>query len=296
MVHSGASQKKNKQIVIILLIYDLKGSLVIMSIQNSTISNYRMTVSYDGRKYLGWQRHGDKPTVQYALEQAVEKLFNIRSAVRGSGRTDRGAHANGQVASVELPVGLQVDELKEQFNDVLAETVRVVNVNNVPLAFHACDSAIGKRYRYVIWNSKKLPAERDGRVWHVKSSLDVEAMVNACSVFEGEHDFASFATRPNFKQKVTTRIVSRAVMSHDLPIITFDISANGFLYKMVRNIVRAIVKVGEGRYTRDDLLHILEARDRKAAPGTAPASGLYLEKVYYSKDEMTEDVIGAASK
>ncbi len=268
-----------------------------MSIQNPTISNYRMTVSYDGREYLGWQRHGNKPTVQYALEQAVEKLFSIRSAVRGSGRTDRGAHANGQVASVELPVGLQLDDLKEQLNDVLAETVRVVNVNNVPLDFHACDSAIGKRYRYVIWNSnKKLPAERDGRVWHVKSRLDVEAMVNACSVFEGEHDFASFATRPNFKQKVTTRIVSRVVMSQDLPIITFDICANGFLYKMVRNIVRAIVKVGEGRYTRDDLFSILEAKDRKAASGTAPASGLYLEKVYYSEDDMTEDVIGAASK
>lgn len=267
-----------------------------MSIQNTTLSNYRMTVSYDGRNYLGWQRHGDKPTVQYALEQAVEQLFHIRSAVRGSGRTDRGAHANGQVASVELPVGLQGDEVKEQLNGVLAETVRVIDVSSVPADFHACDSAIGKHYRYVIWNNKKLPAERDGRVWHVKSHLDVEAMVNACSVFEGEHDFASFATRPNFKQKMTTRTVSRAVMSHDMPLITFDICADGFLYKMVRNIVRAIVKVGEGRYTRDDVSRILEKKDRKAAPGTAPASGLYLEKVYYSKDEMTEDALGANFK
>ena len=267
-----------------------------MSSQNLNMSNYRMTISYDGRNYLGWQRHGDKPTVQYALEQAVEQLFTLRSAVRGSGRTDRGAHANGQVASVELPAGLPVDELKEQFNDVLADTVRVVDVSNVPLEFHACDSAIGKRYRYIIWNSKELPAERDGRVWHVKSRLDVEAMINVCSIFEGEHDFASFATRPNFKQKNTSRVVSRAVMSHDLPLITFDICADGFLYKMVRNIVRAIVKVGEGRYTCDDLCRIFEARDRKAAPGTAPASGLYLEKVYYSKDEMAEDVIGAVFK
>ena len=262
-----------------------------MSSQNPALSNYRITVSYDGRNYLGWQRHGDQPTIQYALEQAVEQLFNIRSAVRGSGRTDRGAHANGQVANVELPAGLQVDELKEQLNDVLAETVRVMDVSNVPSEFHACDSAIGKHYRYVIWNSKRLPAERDGRVWHVKSRLDVEAMINACSVFEGEHDFSSFATRPNFKQKMINRVVSRAIMSYDLPLITFDICADGFLYKMVRNIVRAIVKVGEGRYTRDDLCRILEAKDRKASPGTAPASGLYLEKVYYSKDEMVEDAI-----
>ncbi len=265
-----------------------------MSSQNPTLSNYRMTVSYDGRKYLGWQRHGDKPTVQYALEQAVEQLFGLRSAVRGSGRTDRGAHANGQVASVELPAGLQVDAVREQFNNALAETVRVEDVREVPAEFNACSSAVGKHYSYLIWNSKKLPAERDGRVWHVKRRLDVEAMINACSVFEGKHDFASFATRPNFKQKMTTRVVHRAVMHHDLPLITFDIYADGFLYKMVRNIVRAVVKVGEGRYTRDDLCRILAAKDRKASPGTAPASGLYLEKVYYATDEMDRDLSGAA--
>ena len=261
-----------------------------MPSQNSILSNYRMTVSYDGRNYLGWQRHGDKPTVQYALEQAVEQLFHLRSAIRGSGRTDRGAHANGQVASVELPAGLHVDALKEQLNDLLADTIRVVDVRSAPSEFHACDNAIGKHYRYVIWNDKKLPAKHEGRVWHVKSRLDVEAMINVCSVFEGKHDFASFATRPNFKQKMTTRVVSRAVMRYDSPLIIFDICANGFLYKMVRNIVRAIVKVGEGRYTRDDLRRILEAKDRRASPGTAPASGLYLEKVYYSQDEMTQDL------
>jgi len=288
MVHSGSKIDQ----IIVLLIQDFRGLLVTMSDQNSTMANYSMTISYDGRDYLGWQRHGDKPTVQYALEQAIEKLLNLRTAVRGSGRTDRGAHANGQVASVELPAGLDLDELKGQLNDLLARTVRVEDVRSVAPDFHACDSAVGKRYRYVIWNNKKLPAERDGLVWHVKSRLNVEAMVEACSVFEGAHDFASFATRPNFKQKMTSRIVTQAVMNHDLPLITFDICADGFLYKMVRNIVRAIVKVGEGRYTRDDLIQILEAKDRKAAPGTAPASGLYLEKVYYSKDDMTEDLLG----
>lgn len=293
LCYIGLLQKK-KQTEIVTRIHDLKGPLIIMSSQNITLSNYRLTVSYDGREYLGWQRHGDKPTVQLAIEQAVEKTCNIRSAVRGSGRTDRGAHANGQVASVEIPMGLQVDVLKEQLNSVLSETVRVVEVESVANDFHACNSAVGKRYRYLIWNSKKLPAERDGLVWHVKSGLDVGAMMDACSVFEGEHDFASFATKPNFKQKMTTRTVSQAVMTHDLPLITFDICADGFLYKMVRNIVRAIVKVGEGRYTRDDIVRILETKDRKAAPGTAPASGLYLEKVYYSKDAMEEDLRGAS--
>ncbi len=262
-----------------------------MSTHDLNLSNYRMTVAYDGRAFLGWQRHGDKPTVQYALEQAVEQAFNVRAAVRGSGRTDRGAHANGQVVSVELPADLQSEDIKEQLNNLLVKDVRIVDVSSVPDEFHACDSAVGKHYRYVIWNAKKLPADRDGRVWHVTSSLNVQAMIDACSVFEGKHDFASFATRPNFKQKMTVRTVSKAVIRRDANVITFDIYADGFLYKMVRNIVRAIVKVGEGRYNRDDLFRIIKAKDRKAAPGTAPASGLYLEHVYYSKDEMREDVM-----
>ena len=120
-------------------------------------------------------------------------------------------------------------------------------------------------------------------------------MIGACSVIVGKHDFCSFATRPNFKQKSTIRTVRLAEISHELPVITFDIRADGFLYKMVRNIVRAIVKVGEGRYTRDDLRRILEKKDRKASPGTAPASGLYLERVYYSQYELDEDARGGSA-
>lgn len=252
------------------------------------MSNYKITLSYDGRSFLGWQRHGDKPTVQLALEQAVTKAFDLRVAVQGSGRTDRGAHARGQVASFQLPVGTQPELIKEKLNHVLPAEVRIVDVSCAAIDFHACDSAIAKHYRYIIWNDSKLPAERDGRVWHIKGPLDVQAMADACSVFVGEQDFASFATRPNFKQKSTRRTVTEAVLTHELPMITFDICADGFLYKMVRNIVRALVKVGEGRYTREDLGRILEMKDRKAAPGTAPASGLYLERVFYSRDELAD--------
>jgi tRNA pseudouridine38-40 synthase len=260
-----------------------------MVLQSTSMSSYRMTVSYDGQAYLGWQRHGSKPTVQYELEQAIERVFDVRVAVRGSGRTDRGAHANGQVASVELPVGFRPDEIRDNLNGALPADIRLVDVSSAAPGFHACDSAIAKRYRYVIWNKKNLPADREGRVWHVKSPLDVEAMVDACSVFVGQLDFASFATRSNFKQKSTTRNVTSALVSQQMPVITIDICADGFLYKMVRNIVRALVKVGEGRYSRDDLYRILDARDRQAAPGTAPASGLYLEQVYYSQSEINDD-------
>jgi tRNA pseudouridine38-40 synthase len=259
------------------------------------MSNYRMTISYDGRAYFGWQRHGDKPTIQHALEQAIQSVFDVRAPVVGSGRTDRGAHANGQVASFELPVEIQPQEIKDKLNDVLAADLRVIDVSSAPSGFQACDSAIGQRYRYIIWNKSTLPAERDGRVWHVKTPLDVDAMIGACSIIVGRYDFSSFATRPNFKQKSTTRTVSMAEISHELPMIIFDIRADGFLYKMVRNIVRAIVKVGEGRYTRKELRRILEKKDRKASPGTAPASGLYLERVYYSQYELEEDARGGSA-
>ena len=249
-----------------------------------------MTLAYNGRAFFGWQRHGDKPTVQFALEQAVTKAFGVRVAAQGSGRTDRGTHAHGQVASLQLPEDLQPALVQENLNQLLPPEVRILEVCSATKDFHACDSAVAKRYRYLIWNDCKLPSEHDGRVWHVKEPLDVQSMVDACSVFIGDQDFASFATRTNFKQKSTQRTVFEAVLSHNLPMITFDICADGFLYKMVRNIVRAIVKVGEGRYTRDDLCRILKAGDRQAAPGTAPASGLYLEQVFYSQDELSENV------
>ena len=267
-----------------------------MSNSISPMTIYRMTISYDGRAFLGWQRHGNKPTVQYALEQAVEQAFNVHVPVRGSGRTDRGAHALGQVVSLQLPVGSEPESIKKKLNDALPAEVRIADVSGASSDFHACDSAIAKRYRYVIWNDSELPAERDGRVWHIKEPLDLEAMNDACSIFVGEHDFASFATRTNFKQKLTRRTVTEAMLTHELPTITFKILADGFLYKMVRNIVRGIVKAGEGRYTRDDLCRILDAKDRKAAPGTAPASGLYLERVFYAEDIISETARGGTPK
>lgn len=257
-----------------------------MSQTEADMSHYKITISYDGQKYLGWQRHGDKPTIQFAIEQAIQQTFNHRVAVKGSGRTDRGAHANGQVVTFSLPKEYQAESICQQLNSELSKDIRVLDAAAVSADFDACDSAVAKHYRYIMWNEAKLPKNREGLVWHLKRPLDVQAMTEACSVFEGEHDFASFVTKPNFKQKSTVRTVHKTAIYHEMPLIVFDICADGFLYKMVRNIVRALVKVGEGRYDRKDLERILKAKDRKAAPGTAPASGLYLEEVFYSQEEL----------
>lgn len=248
--------------------------------------NHRLTIQYDGRGYLGWQRNQDKPTIQRALETSFEAVFGIRTAANGSGRTDGGTHAEGQVASALLPETEDLSQTRQALNAALPSDIRILDLQRAAADFHARDSAVGKVYRYVIWNDAACPKERKGRVWHVPDPLDVAAMELVAPVFVGCHDFASFATRPNFKQKSTVRTVDRCELEFEAPQITITIGADGFLYKMVRNIVRAMVKVGEGRYDEADLRRILAARDRKASPGTAPASGLYLDSVLYPDDKV----------
>lgn len=245
------------------------------------LSNYRMTIRYDGRDYLGWQRNGDQKTLQRAFEQAITAAFGVHQPVRAAGRTDRGVHADGQVVSVLLPSGLAPAEARGALNRVLPGDIEVRSLAATDGDFHARMSAIGKQYRYVIWNRATCPAQHIGRVWHVPAPLDVAAMRRACAVLVGEHDFASFAKKPNFKRSSTIRRIDRLDLEEQSPRIVLRVRGNSFLYKMVRNLVRAIVKVGEGRTTVADLRAALAARDRRAAPGTAPATGLILEAVYY---------------
>ena len=250
-------------------------------ITQEAMSNFKITVRYDGSAYFGWQRLKDKPTIQGVIEDALAEIFHQPCAIHGAGRTDRGAHAEGQVFSVTLPGELEIETTKRSMDDALPSSIRIVDIEAVDHGFHALKAACGKTYRYVIWNAPDCPADLQGRVWHIPGALAVGPMRAASLVFVGERDFASFATRPNFKQKSTSRNLRRVDFVNEGPKISITMEADGFLYKMVRNIVRAIVKVGEGRLQVEDLQAILDACDRKAAPGTAPASGLYLDAVQY---------------
>lgn len=250
-------------------------------------SNYRFRVAYDGRDFYGWQRLRDKPTIQGALERAITQVLGVRAAVHGSGRTDRGAHALAQVASVRLPARpeAELDALAAELDAALPGAITLSDLRPAPDDFHACDSALAKQYLYLIWAGRALPAAREARVWHVREPLDAEAMAAACPLFVGTRDFASFAKPPRHQQSSTLRTVSRFTLERDGPELRLRIRADGFLYKMVRNIVRAVAKVGEGRTTLAQLEQIIAACDRKAAPGTAPASGLYLERVFYPDEQ-----------
>lgn len=257
-------------------------------VQGQALRNHKLTLSYDGRAYFGWQRHGNKPTIQGAIEDALSAVFGRTVTIDGAGRTDRGAHAEGQVASCALPLTLPSGEaaaptaIMAALAESLPADIRVVALEHVDETFHARTSATGKRYRYEIYQGARCPEELEGRVWWVRRPLDVGAMRACCDVLRGEHDFASFATRSNFAPSSTVRQLRALDVEGDgAPRFSIVLEADGFLYKMVRNIVRALAKVGEGRYDRAKLAQILAARDRQAAPGTAPASGLYLDRVNY---------------
>lgn len=242
---------------------------------------YRLTLRYDGRAYYGWQRHAGKPTVQGALELAIEEVVGARCMVHGSSRTDRGAHADGQIAHFAADLRSPPEALLGDLNAHLAADLEVLRCEEVTADFHAREDASAKTYRFEIWNAPDCPPERVGRVWHIPGRLDVDAMEAVCPCLVGAHDFASFATKTNYERKSTVRHLMSIDLAREDPLIILRFRADGFLYKMVRNLVRAIVKVGEGRSSREQLEQILAARDRKQAPGTAPASGLYLESVEY---------------
>jgi len=249
-------------------------------------TTYRMDIRYDGQQYYGWQRHKDTPTIQGALENAVTECFGLRCNVEGSGRTDRGAHAVGQVATIRLPKEIEERKARERLNAALDKTIEITHLQKVADDFHARESARGKCYRYKILNQSELPSQMDGKVWYIPEKLDVRAMQQACPFFVGRMDYASFAKVPNYKRATTIRTVHALNLRQDDTVLSFSIIADGFLYKMVRNIVRALVKVGEGRTKIKEIPRIIKAKNRKAAPGTAPASGLYLDAVFYDKNSM----------
>jgi tRNA pseudouridine38-40 synthase len=242
-----------------------------------------LLLSYDGRFFQGWQRHPGKRTVQGAVEDAVAAAFGAPALIEGAGRTDRGAHALGQVATVELPGVTSEEEIVTRLNEAMEGDVIVEEARHVAPGFHARKDAVGKVYRFALWNEEELPLELERRVWHVHGKLDVDAMAYALGALEGEHDFSSFASSGGFDRKSSVRHLRACTLGAEGPLVEMSFEADGFLYKMVRNMVRAVVRVGEGKRRAEDMPDVLAARDRKAAPGSAPASGLYLDQVHYQE-------------
>lgn len=251
------------------------------------MTRYSFLIEYDGGPYKGWQRQEDMPSVQGALEAALEKLGEPERLVQGAGRTDAGVHAFGQVAHVDLERPWKPFRLMEALNAHLrqsGEPVAILDCDTCGNEFHARFSATGRRYVYrIISRRAPLTVERQ-RAWNVKVPLDVEAMDHAAKILLGEHDFTTFrSTECQAKSPVKT-LNTLDVATHNrhgLEVIEITTTARSFLHNQVRSIAGCLKSVGEGKWDEDDLAAALEARDRTACAPVAPAHGLYLVSVSY---------------
>ncbi len=245
------------------------------------MSNYKMKISYDGRKYNGWQKQpGNTNTIQGKLEEILEKLLDEQVEVVGSGRTDAGVHALMQVANVKVSRDISEEEIMIGLNEHLPKDIRILDIKKASDRFHARLNATGKHYSYRIDNGRVADLFTRKYTTRVERKLDIKAMRNAASYLIGEHDFTSFCTNSG-KKKSKVRIIYSIDIANVNGKVSIDFHGNGFLYNMVRIISGTLIEVGLGKRKPEEVKDILEAKDRSRAGITAPPTGLFLVGVDY---------------
>jgi len=258
---------------------------MIEPLQARVVTRFKLTVEYDGRGLVGWQRQDNGPSVQQLLEEAGEKLAGHPVAIMAAGRTDAGVHASGQVAHIDIDKELTADRVRDGLNFWLvkenpAPQVAVVKAELAPTDFHARFSAIGRRYCYRIVNRRAPLTTLRGLAWQVPKKLDAAAMHEAAQRLIGHHDFSSFRA-VECQAASPMKTLDRLDVVRDGDEILFHAAARSFLHHQVRNMVGSLKWVGEGRWSADDLAAALQARDRRAGGPTAPPDGLTLTGVVY---------------
>ena len=243
--------------------------------------NFKLVIEYDGSAYHGWQSQKQEPTIQATIEQAIARMTHRKIALYGSGRTDAGVHALGQVANFKCDTRLKAAEFENGLNSLLPEDIVIRSCSQVDNAFHARYDAKRKIYRYRILN-RRLPAAIERQYfWHIRSPLDPVVMQQCADLLKGTHAFDAFEGSGSPRSS-TIRTVFQAEWRKEADdMLVFEIEADGFLRFMVRNIVGILVSAGLGKMTVQDVKQVLESKDRRNAPATAPAKGLVLTQVTY---------------
>ncbi len=264
--------------------------------------NIKLTISYDGGSYHGWQVQPDRITVQEVIENAILQITGEPSRLASAGRTDTGVHAIGQVASLKTNSTIPAERFRPAIQSQLPDDVVIRDSCEVPDDFHAGYAARWKLYRYLILNSEIPHPHLNRFTTRIAAKLDATKMNQAAQSLVGEHDFRSFES--HYPNKATSvrhvkycsvqqgtswsawqpSIEGNPILDNNLSIISLDIVANGFLYNMVRAITGTLLKIGSGDWPVDAAKRVLEAMDRKQAGPTAPPQGLYLMHVEYERD------------
>jgi tRNA pseudouridine38-40 synthase len=249
--------------------------------------NLKVTLSYDGAEFRGWQVQPDANTVQGTLASAIGRITGEKVLPQGSGRTDAGVHALTQVMTFVTESSVPTGNFLKALNDILPASVRVLEVEEAPPDFHARHSAKAKTYRYRIYRESICPPFLARYVWHFPYRLAEEEMGRAARLVIGEHDFTSFAAvdpergRAGLAEMSKVRKIFSSSWERAGDELVYTVRGSGFLHHMVRNLVGTFILVGKGTLRGEDMTRILEARNRSAAGATAPASGLYLVSVEY---------------
>jgi len=244
-------------------------------------NNYLLCIEYDGSRYSGWQRQGNTDnTIESKISQFIKFMANCDDVeLHGSGRTDAGVHARGQMANFKIRTTMCEDEIKDYLNKYLPDDIRIKSVVVVSENFHARLSAKSKTYSYVIDMGDKASVFTRKYSWHVNEHLDIKMMNEVANILLGQKDFRSFSDMKTKKSSVRT--IYSIEITREYDIITIKFTGDGFLYHMVRKLTAVLVEAGAGRVLPCDVEELLDKKDRQAFKLLAPAKGLCLEEVFY---------------
>jgi tRNA pseudouridine38-40 synthase len=245
------------------------------------VTRWRLTVEYDGGPFMGWQRQEHGPSVQQALEEALERMTGEQAAFTAAGRTDAGVHALVMSTHVDVERELTAHRLREGLNALVRpHPISVLDVETVADDWHARFSCVGRRYLYRILNRRAPPALDTGRVWHVAVPLDVEPMCEGAAHLIGRHDFTTFRSA-QCQSESPVKTLDRLEVSQVGEEIHVTAAARSFLHHQVRSMVGCLAMVGRGQWRPQDIAKALEARDRAALGFNAPPHGLYFVEAIY---------------